>query len=193
MKELLFGTNNAHKLEEIREMVGDRFVIRSLDAIGVKLDPEETEDTLLGNALLKARAFHQASGLPCFADDTGLMVVALDGAPGVYSARYAGPGATYADNVQKLLTALEGQSDRRAYFATVIAFVDGEREWHFEGRVEGAITEAPRGGAGFGYDPVFQPEKSLQTFAEMSPEAKHEISHRGRAMRQFAQFLEAYS
>ncbi len=192
MKELLFGTNNAHKLEEIREMVGDRFAIRSLSDLGITLDPEETEDTLLGNALLKARAFAKESGMPCFADDTGLMVAALDGRPGVYSARYAGENCSYADNVAKLLTEMQGKEDRNAYFATVIAFVDGKQEWDFEGRVDGVITSTPQGEKGFGYDPVFLPNGEIQTFAEMPPQAKHAISHRGRAMRQFAQFLAAY-
>ncbi len=189
MNELLFGTNNAHKLEEICLIIGDRFAVHSLKDLDLRLDPEETEDTLKGNALLKARAFHRASGLPCFADDTGLMVEALNGRPGVYSARYAGEQATYQDNVRKLLLEMEPHSQRQAYFATVIAFVDGEKEWTFEGRVEGVITEQPMGQGGFGYDPVFRPEGKVQTFAQMDPKAKHAISHRGRAVRKFADFL----
>jgi XTP/dITP diphosphohydrolase len=189
--ELLFGTNNANKLTEIREILSPPLVVRSLRDLGITLDPEETESTLVGNALLKARAFHAASGLPCFADDTGLEVDALDGRPGVYSARYAGPGASYADNVQKLMQEMAGKVLRTARFRTVIAFVDGSQEYTFDGVVEGHITEQPLGASGFGYDPLFLPQGESETFAQMSPDAKHAISHRGRAVRAFVAFLEA--
>ncbi len=191
MKELLFGTNNQDKIREVRLIIGDQIQVRSLADLGIELDPDETEDTLTGNALLKARAFHQASGLPCFADDSGLMVEALGGAPGVYSARYAGPQATYQDNVEKMLGAMAGQENRRAYFATVIALVDGENEWTFEGRIDGEIIDTPRGEGGFGYDPIFIPENESQTFAEMSPERKKAISHRARATQKFVDFLKS--
>lgn len=188
---LLFGTNNANKVSEIREILGNAFTVYSLRERDIDLEPEETEPTLAGNALLKARAFYEASGLPCFADDTGLEVDALDGRPGVYSARYAGVAATYAENVQKLLQEMEGQSLRTARFRTVIAFVDGVAEYTFDGVVEGQITKAPRGARGFGYDPVFLPAGQALTFAEMDPTAKHAISHRGKAVRAFAAFLRA--
>ncbi|MEO0899293.1 MAG: RdgB/HAM1 family non-canonical purine NTP pyrophosphatase [Bacteroidota bacterium] len=186
---LLFGTNNLNKLEEIRAIVGDSYQVISLKDLGIDLDVEETEDTLHGNAELKAVAYYKASGLPTFADDTGLMVEALDGRPGVYSARYAGEHASYSDNVEKLLQEMEGKAERKAAFRTVIAFHDGETTRYFEGEIQGEITQEPRGGAGFGYDPVFQPEDSEETFAEMPADHKNEISHRGRAIRKFAHFL----
>lgn len=188
-RALLFGTNNLHKLSEIRDMLGAAFEVRSLRDLSIDLDPEETENTLAGNARLKARAFHQASGLPCFADDTGLEVDALDGRPGVYSARYAGPEASYADNVRKLLLEMEGKTQRSARFRTVIAYVDGDNEHTFDGVIEGFITEQPFGQGGFGYDSVFRPQSQLETFAQMSAEAKHAISHRGRAVRAFVEWL----
>jgi len=191
IRTLLFGTNNLNKLSEIREILGETFEVRSLRDLSIDLDPEETEETLAGNALLKARAFHQASGLPCFADDTGLEVDALGGRPGVYSARYAGPNASYADNVRKLLLEMEGKPQRSARFRTVIAFVDGPNEYTFDGVVEGAITEQPFGQGGFGYDPVFRPLNQVETFAQMRAEAKHAISHRGRAVRAFAEWLKS--
>jgi len=192
MRQLLFGTNNRNKLIEIREILKDQFQVLGLADLSIDLDPEETEDTLAGNALLKARAFQQASGIPCFADDTGLDVDALDGRPGVYSARYAGPGATYMDNVNKLLGEMQGKEVRSARFRTVIAFVDGQQEWTFEGKVEGQIIDVIRGEGGFGYDPVFLPDGHEETFAEMPSATKHAISHRGRAVRAFAEFLKTY-
>lgn len=190
-KTILFGTNNAHKLREIREIVGHQYEVRSLADQGLALEVEETETTLQGNALLKAQAFYEASGLPTFADDTGLEVVALDGAPGVYSARYAGEGCSFADNVNKLLRELGATEQRAARFRTVIAYVGGGELRFFEGEVRGVITKAPQGEGGFGYDPVFLPEGGTLTFAEMAPEAKNAISHRGRAVRAFADFLMA--
>jgi len=186
---LLFGTNNLHKLREIREMVGDSYLILSLEDLNIDMEVEETEDSLEGNAELKARAYFEVAGLPTFADDTGLEVDALDGRPGVYSARYAGEKATFADNVEKLLLEMEGQENRKARFRTIIAFFDGESTRFFEGKVEGKITYEPIGTEGFGYDPVFQPEDSEETFAEMPASYKNEISHRGRATRKFAHFL----
>lgn len=186
---LLFGTNNLNKLKEIQEIVGDSYNILSLSDLGIDLDVEETENSLHGNAELKARAYFEASGMPTFADDTGLAVEALDGRPGVFSARYAGEHATYAENVEKLLHEMDGKSNRAARFSTVIAFYDGDSTRFFEGEIKGKITLEPRGHAGFGYDPVFQPDEAEETFAEMPPEYKNEISHRGRAIRKFAHFL----
>ncbi|MEL6628244.1 MAG: RdgB/HAM1 family non-canonical purine NTP pyrophosphatase [Bacteroidota bacterium] len=188
-RRLLFGTRNKNKLEEIRQIVDSSFDIASLADIGLDMDVEETEPTIAGNAILKVKAYYEASGIPTFADDTGLEVDALDGAPGVYSARYAGPGATYTANVEKLLAALEGEQKRTARFRTVIAYYDGKDLHTFEGIVEGVITDEPRGVGGFGYDPVFLPEAYEETFAEMPSEDKHAISHRGRAIRKFAHYL----
>ncbi|MEL6697143.1 MAG: RdgB/HAM1 family non-canonical purine NTP pyrophosphatase [Bacteroidota bacterium] len=188
-RRLLFGTRNKNKLEEIRQIVDSSFDIASLADIGLDMDVEETEPTIAGNAILKVKAYYEASGIPTFADDTGLEVDALDGAPGVYSARYAGPEATYTANVEKLLAALEGEQKRTARFRTVIAYYDGKDLHTFEGIVEGVITDEPRGVGGFGYDPVFLPEAYEETFAEMPSEDKHAISHRGRAIRKFAHYL----
>ncbi len=190
-KVLLFGTNNAHKLREIQEMVGAIFAIKSLRDLGLDIDVEETEATLEGNALLKAQSFFERTGLPCFADDTGLEVEALGGAPGVYTARYAGDHCSPADNIQKMLREMKGQKHRRARFRTVIAFFDGGQSRFFEGEVWGNITRTASGEGGFGYDPIFQPEGYDKTFASLSPEEKHAISHRGIAVRRFADFLKA--
>lgn len=190
MQTILFGTNNTHKLEEIRAMVPPGFHVLGLSDLGISLDVDETDSTLEGNALLKARGYAEASGMPCFADDTGLEVAALNGEPGVYSARWAGPACSYQDNVDKMLREMEGKTDRRAVFRTVIAWVDGQQEPRFfEGRVEGIITPEARGQGGFGYDPVFLPEEHSLTFAEMPAAEKHALSHRGRAVRAFVEFL----
>jgi len=194
---LFFGTNNAHKLDEIRQLVGNLYTVRSFQDLSSPLEVEETERTLEGNALLKARAFFAHTGTPCFADDTGLEVEALGGAPGVYSARYAGEGATFADNMNKLLRDLEavdmgawGEDNRRARFRTVIAYVDGGEPRFFEGVVRGTLTLAPAGNGGFGYDPIFMPDGHSVTFSEMTPEAKNAISHRGKAVMAFATWLQ---
>ncbi|MEM7372955.1 MAG: RdgB/HAM1 family non-canonical purine NTP pyrophosphatase [Bacteroidota bacterium] len=188
-QRLLFGTNNQHKLREIREILHTQYEVLSLADVGIDMDVEETEPTLIGNAFLKADAFHKASGLPTFSDDTGLEVDALNGAPGVYTARYAGENATFQDNITKMLKEMRGESSRTARFRTVIAFVDGANREAFEGIIEGAITEAPRGEGGFGYDPIFQPEHHNTTFAEMNPDDKNAISHRGRALKKFSTHL----
>lgn len=196
MKTLFFGTNNAHKLEEIQAVLGSSFEIRSFRDLPQPIDVEETESTLEGNALLKAKAFYAATGLPCFADDTGLEVQALGGAPGVFSARYAGEHATFAENVQKLLRDLDavdmgawGEDNRRARFRTVIAYYDGGEPRFFEGDVRGQITLASAGDHGFGYDPVFLPDGHEKTFAEMTAAEKNAISHRTKAVRAFADWL----
>lgn len=183
-KEIVFATNNPHKLSEVRAMAGDRIRILSLSEIGCHDDIPETADTLEGNALIKARWVKERYGYDCFADDTGLMVDALSGAPGVYSARYAGPGCTPHDNIDRLLGELAGvgPEERTARFRTVIALIlDGSEEL-FEGVVEGSIDTDRHGRQGFGYDPVFVAKETGLCFAEMSPEAKNAISHRGRAV-----------
>lgn len=183
MQKIVFATNNTHKLEEVRRMAKGKLEILSLEDIGCHEDIPETADTLEGNALIKARYVRDRYGLDCFADDTGLMVDALDGAPGVLSARYAGPGHDSAANMALLLHNMEGKAVRTARFKTVIALARGGSEELFEGTVEGSVLTAPSGTGGFGYDPVFAPAETGRPFAEMSPEAKNEISHRGRAMR----------
>ena len=187
--KLVFATNNKHKLEEVSSMLSHRFQLVGLEDIGCREEIEETEDTLEGNARLKTDFVSERYHLDCFADDTGLEVDVLDGAPGVYSARYAGEHVTYEDNVKKLLTELKGQTDRRARFRTVISLkLDGKQHF-FEGSCEGMITEEPSGEKGFGYDPVFRPLGSERTFAEMSMEQKAQISHRGLAVNKLVEFL----
>lgn len=189
IKRLVFATNNPHKLEEARQIISDGFEIVSLSEIGCHDDIPETADTLEGNALIKARWVKERYGYDCFADDTGLMVDALDGAPGVLSARYAGEHCSPADNVAKLLGAMSGVQDRRAHFSTVVALIADGGEHTFEGRVEGSISDVAHGDGGFGYDPVFVAEESGRCFAEMTPDEKNAISHRGRAMRKLRDFL----
>jgi len=189
MKTLVFATNNLHKLEEVRDILGGSFRIASLKEIGCIDDIPETADTLEGNALQKARYVKDKFGYDCFADDTGLEVEALGGAPGVFSARYAGLGHDSEANMRKLLKELEGKTNRQAQFRTVVALLlDGE-EYTFEGIVRGTILTERRGTAGFGYDPVFVPEGYAETFAEMGSEEKNRISHRARAVQKLADFL----
>lgn len=189
MQDIVFATNNQHKLEEIRRIVGGKFRILSLKEIGCEEDIPETADTLEGNALMKARFVKEHYGYDCFADDTGLMVDALGGAPGVYSARYAGPGHDSAANMELLLKNLDGVTERSARFVTVIALILNGQEMTFEGRVEGEILTVPAGTSGFGYDPVFKPTESSVSFAEMSADAKNVISHRGRATAKLMTYL----
>lgn len=189
LKTLVFATNNRHKLEEARAIAEGRFRILSLEDINCHSDIPETSPTLKGNALQKARWVNERYGYDCFADDTGLMVEALGGEPGVLSARYAGPGHDSEANMRKLLRNLEGNPDRRAHFSTVVALILDGKEYIFEGRVDGTIAEFPQGVNGFGYDPVFVPDETGVSFAEMEAEAKNAISHRGRAMRALGEFL----
>lgn len=189
MKTLVFATNNLHKLEEVRDILGGSFRIASLKEIGCTDDIPETAGTLEGNALQKARYVKDKFGYDCFADDTGLEVEALDGAPGVFSARYAGPGHDSEANMQKLLKELEGKANRQAQFRTVVALILEGWEYTFEGIVRGSILAERRGTAGFGYDPVFVPEGYAETFAEMGSEEKNRISHRARAVQKLADFL----
>ena len=186
---IIFATNNAHKVEEVQAVLGDAFHLRTLAECGITEEIPETADTLEGNALQKARFVHERTGADCFADDTGLEVDALCGAPGVHSARYATDGHDFAANNRLLLHNLEGVGDRRAHFRTVIALILDGREYLFEGRVDGHIAEVEAGCEGFGYDPLFVPEGFERSFAEMSAEQKNAISHRGRAVRKLVEFL----
>ena len=187
---LCFATNNEHKLDEVRPLLGGRFELKTLADIGCHEELPETGDTLDANALQKARYVWDHYRTACFADDTGLEVAALGGAPGVVSARYAGPARDEAANLRKLLTELAGHVDRTARFRTVIAFIDANgREWRFEGTVPGRITATPRGAGGFGYDPVFQPDGFAETFAELPLDVKNRIGHRGRAVAGLVQSL----
>lgn len=189
LKKLVFASNNKHKLGEARAILGDKFEVVSLEEIGCHDEIPETAETLEGNALIKARWVKDKYGFDCFADDTGLMVEALGGAPGVYSARYAGEHCTFADNVNKMLREMLGKENRKAYFATVIALILNGETYTFEGKVDGYIATEPHGEGGFGYDPIFIAEESGRSFAEMSSEEKNAISHRGRAVRKLADFL----
>lgn len=191
LRKLVFATNNKHKLEEARAILAGRFEVVSLAEIGCHDDIPETADTLEGNALIKARWVKERYGYDCFADDTGLMVEALGGAPGVYSARYVGEHCTFADNVNKMLREMQGAENRKAYFATVVALILNGETHTFEGRVDGLIATEPHGDGGFGYDPIFIAEETGRSFAEMSAAEKNAISHRGRAMRKLADFLQA--
>jgi len=186
--EIVFATHNLHKTEEVRAILGPKYTIRNLHELDCP-DIPETADTLKGNALQKAQYVVDHYHINCFADDTGLEVEALDNRPGVYSARYAGEGCSYQDNVLKLLREMHGVANRKACFKTVIALILDEKQYFFEGRVDGIILPEQRGTDGFGYDPVFLPDGFDQTFAEMSPAAKNSISHRGRAIQQLKEFL----
>lgn len=188
--KIVFATNNRHKLDELRQIAGGRFEILGLKDIGCDVDIPETGDTLEANALQKARYVSRHYGMDCFADDTGLEVDALGGAPGVRSARYApGDGHDSTANMALLLKNMEGVTDRKARFRTVIALIIDGKEHIFEGKVEGEIMEEPSGRGGFGYDPVFRPEGWDMTFAEASPEEKNSVSHRGRAVRQLLHYF----
>ena len=186
---LVFATNNKQKLDEVRAIVGDRVEVLSLNDINCHDDIPETADTLQGNALIKARYIYEKYGVNCFADDTGLEVEALNGEPGVYSARYAGEECCSEANMQKLLQNLTGKTNRNAQFRTVIALIIKGEEKLFNGIVKGTITEEKRGDSGFGYDPIFVPEGFSESFAQMSGEQKNSISHRYRATEQLSNYL----
>ena len=187
--KLVFATNNAHKLEEVRQILGDRFEVLSLSDINCHDDIPETGETFQDNALQKARYVKEHYGYDCFADDTGLEVKALGGAPGVHSARYAGDHDSEA-NMTKLLQELEKKPDRSAQFRTVVALILNGQEVLFEGIVTGKIaTERHYGQSGFGYDQLFIPDGFTETFSQMSPENKNQVSHRGRAVRKLADYL----
>lgn len=191
IKQIVFATNNAHKLSEVQAVLGDRFRLVTLAECGITEEIPEDAPTLEGNALQKARYVHERTGADCFADDTGLEVDALDGAPGVHSARYATDGHDFAANNRLLLRNLAGAADRSAHFRTVIALILDGREYLFEGRVDGRIAGSEAGCGGFGYDPLFVPEGFDKTFAEMGADEKNAISHRGRAVRRLVEFLQS--
>lgn len=191
--ELVFATNNKHKIREITDLLDDNFRILGLADLNITEDIPEEAETLEENALFKARYVHERSGLNVFADDTGLEVTALGGAPGVYSARYAGEGKSFDDNIEKLLGTMQGADERSARFRTVIALILDGSEYLFEGTVEGEITRERRGTGGFGYDPVFLASGHDRTFAEIPLSEKNNISHRARAMRKLLEFLREHT
>ena len=187
--KLVFATNNLHKLKEVQEMLSNSIEVLSLKDIGCFEDIEETESTLEGNAKLKADYITEKYGFDCFADDTGLEVEALDGKPGVYSARYAGEHGNAEKNMEKLLNELQNKSNRKAKFRTIIALNLTNKQYLFEGICEGEILNEKSGVKGFGYDPIFKPKNASSSFAEMNSEEKNIISHRGIAIQELVQFL----
>ena len=187
--KILFATNNAHKLAEVQAVLGDAYTLVTPRDCGVTEEIPEEQETLEGNASQKAHYLHDRTGLDCFADDTGLEVEALGGAPGVHSARYATDGHDFAANNRLLLKNLEGVENRRARFRTVISLILNGEEHLFEGRVEGRILDRETGHEGFGFDPLFVPDGCERSFAEMSAEEKNAVSHRGRVVRKLAAWL----
>ncbi len=187
--KIVFATNNKHKLEEVRKIIADKIEIVSLNEIGCQDDIPETADTLEGNALLKAKYIKKKFGYDCFADDTGLEVEALNQAPGVYSARYAGETHDSEANMNKLLTELNGLSNRKARFRTVIALILGDKQLLFEGIINGSIDTQKKGINGFGYDPIFIPEGYTLSFAELGDAIKNKISHRAKAVNKLNEYL----
>jgi len=190
MKKLVFATNNAHKLSEVRAILEPEFKIISLDELGCNDEIPETAETLEGNALIKAQYIHNKFGLDCFADDTGLEVDALGGEPGVYSARYAGDANCAHENMCKVLEKLGDSSNRSACFKTVIALIIKDKINYFEGKIEGSIARQSRGENGFGYDPIFVPEGYMVSFAQLGAEEKNKISHRALAVKKLVDFLQ---
>ncbi len=191
-RKLVFATNNAHKLEEVAAILGDQVELLSLNDIGCQADIPETAETLEGNALLKSSYIYKNYHLDCFADDTGLEVEALNGAPGVYSARYAGgEGHDAQANMRKLLHELDGKENRKAQFRTAISLILDGKEYLFEGVIKGEIIKEKRGDSGFGYDPVFMPEGYDRTFAELGNDIKNQISHRALAVQKLCEFLQS--
>lgn len=189
MKKLVFATNNPHKLAEVKAILEPEFSIISLAELNCTDDIAETADTLEGNALLKAQYIHDKFGLDCFADDTGLEIEALNGAPGVYSARFAGEDNNAQNNMRKVLALLRETENRSACFRTVIALIkDGETNF-FEGKIEGNISFKPIGDSGFGYDPIFIPDGYVESFAQLGIQEKNKISHRALAVEKLVEFL----
>lgn len=189
MKKIVFATNNPHKLREIRAILHDETEVLSLADIGCHVDIPETAETLEGNALIKAHYVYDNYGYDCFADDTGLEVEALNGEPGVRTARYAGEEQDSKANMRKLLREMEGKTNRSARFRTAIALIQKGEEHLFSGEVRGVISTTPLGEKGFGYDPVFIPEETGMTFAQMGEDAKNHISHRARAVAKLMEYL----
>lgn len=189
--ELVFATNNPHKLQELQQTLGDRIQLLSLTDIGCTEEVPENQETLEGNASEKSFFIFDKYGIDCFSDDTGLEIEALGGEPGVYSARYAGKEKDDNANMKKVLEKMHEIKNRKARFRTVISLVINGQETYFEGVVAGEILEARRGEAGFGYDPIFQPDGYDQSFAEMNSKQKNQISHRGRAVEKLAAYLKS--
>lgn len=187
--QLVFATNNNNKIKEIKKLIGNSIELLSLADINCHEEIPETANTIAGNALQKAQYVFEKYGYNCFADDTGLEIESLNGEPGIYSARYAGPQRDANDNMDKVLTNLKDQTNRKSHFKTVIALIIDGKESLFEGVAEGEITETKSGAEGFGYDPVFKPLGYDTTFSEMSLDEKNGISHRGKAVRQLSDFL----
>jgi len=189
IKQLIFATNNNHKLTELSAAVNKNFILKSLSDIGFNEDIPEPFDTLEDNALAKVRYLHERYRINCFADDTGLEIEALNGEPGVYSARYAGETPSFEDNMNKVLTNMESKTNRKANFRTVISLIIDRKETQFEGICPGNIMTEKYGDEGFGYDPIFMPDNFQETFAEMDLSVKNEISHRGLAVKKLIAFL----
>lgn len=190
---LIFATNNEHKVQEIRKVIGEKFNIITLKEAGMFIDIPEPHDTLESNAKEKAKTIHLLTGKNCFSEDTGLEVDQLNGEPGVKSARYAGDGRNFQDNVDKLLLNLTDHTDRKAKFRTVICLIIGDKEYLFEGECSGQITTTQHGRGGFGYDPIFVPDGSKKTFAEMNMDEKNIYSHRRKATDKLIDFLNKIS
>ena len=190
---LVFASNNQHKVREINSILDNNITLLSLSDINMIEDIPEDEPLIEGNALFKARYIHNATGLNVFADDTGLEIEALNGLPGVHSARFAGESKDLSANIGKVLSLLSGKENRKARFRTVIALIFEKKEYLFEGIVSGTLINDKRGNEGFGYDPIFIPEGKIQTFAEMSLSEKNKISHRARAFEKLKEFLKQYS
>jgi len=189
MHKIVFATNNSHKMAEVSAILSSDFQLLSLKDINCFEEIPETQETIEGNALQKARYINEKFGIDCFADDTGLIVESLNGAPGVYSARYAGEACNSENNIQKLLKELDGKANRKAYFKTVAALILDGKEYLFEGNICGQILMEKRGNEGFGYDPVFLPDGYDLSFAQMGMDIKNMISHRALAMRKLSDFL----
>ncbi|WPQ65027.1 RdgB/HAM1 family non-canonical purine NTP pyrophosphatase [Chitinophaga sancti] len=190
--KLVFATNNENKIKEIRSMLGDAFEIITLQEAGIDIDIPEPHDTLEENAREKSVTIHNMTHQNCFSEDTGLEVFALNGAPGVLSARYAGEQKSAEDNIEKVLHEMNGKSDRRAHFRTVISLILDNKEYQFEGICPGTILTERRGGKGFGYDPIFVPDGSALAFAEMDMAGKNVFSHRAKAFQKLIAFLKAH-
>lgn len=187
--KIIFATGNQHKVKEVRSIAPPGTEIVSLKDMGFTEELPETRDTIEGNSLQKAEYLWQKLGMPCFSEDTGLEIEVINNEPGVYSARYAGPGASFEDNIAKVMAKMRGEKDRRARFKTVITYYDGGKYVQFEGITEGTIVETRRGMSGFGYDPIFEPRDSEKTYAEMSLEEKNSFSHRKKSFDLFANHL----
>lgn len=190
MKKLVFATNNAHKLSEVKAILEPKFTIISLSDLNCNDEIAETAETLEGNALIKAQYIHDKFGLDCFADDTGLEIDALNGEPGVHSARYAGDANCAHENMCKVLEKLGDNPNRSARFRTVIALIQGNETNYFEGKIDGDIAAQPLGNSGFGYDPIFIPENYFVSFAQLSAEEKNTISHRALALKELVNYLQ---